>query len=103
MATKKKESSKTQASGTTKEQTPAEGDVGGPKEIEDLPQFNYRAVGEPETIMEESKETPGGQRDKKLGSAPKTRSEQGLSEMAGMSEQKTQKEIDLENAWTTRK
>lgn len=74
-----------------------------PSEIEDLPQFNYRHVGEPETLAEESKETPGGQRDRSLGSAPKTRSEQGLSEMAGMSEEKSQRDIDLENAWTTRK
>jgi hypothetical protein len=75
-------------------------EVGGTKEQEALPQFNYRHPGEPETVMEESKETPGGQRDAKLGSAPKTRTEQGLSEMAGMSEEKSQKDIDNENTWS---
>lgn len=74
-----------------------------PSEVEDLPQFNYRHVGEPETLGEESKERPGGQRKfPDEGSAPKTKTEQGVSEMAGMSEPKTQRELDLENAWTTR-
>lgn len=81
----------------------AEKEESAPSEIEDLPQFNYRHVGEPETLADESKETPGGQRDRSFGSAPKTRTERGLSEMAGMSEEKSQLEIDLENAWTTRK
>jgi len=74
------------------------------KAANDSPQFNYRYPGEPETVMQESKETPGGQRNfPKEGSAPKTKSEQGLSEMAGMSEPKSQIEQDIENAWTTRK
>lgn len=74
------------------------------KKVTDLPQFNYREPGEPETLASESKETAGGQRKfPKEGSAPLTKSEQGLSEMAGMSEEKSQLEIDLENAWTTRK
>lgn len=69
---------------------------------DDLPQFNYRHPGEPETFGTESKEDPdGGQRNFPVeGSAPKTKTEQGLSEMAGMSEPKTQKEIDDENTWS---
>lgn len=72
---------------------------------EDLPQFNYRHPGEPETLGTESKEDPdaeksGQRRFPKEGSAPKTKSEQGLSEMAGMSEPKTQEELDNENTWS---
>lgn len=69
---------------------------------EDLPQFNYRHPGEPETMATESKEDPkSGQRKfPSEGSAPKTKTEQGLSEMAGNSEPKSQKELDDENTWS---
>ena len=84
------------------------------KDPEDTPQFNYRVPGEPETYAPESKELPDGE---KRAKAVKSRVEKqqdhldrqnelnrdpdsGLSPNRGMSDPKTQKQIDDMNTWS---
>ena len=75
------------------------------KDPEDIPQFNYRHPGEPETLGEESKETPGDEDDKEVleqiedeqeaaEAQREAQSEGGVSPNRGQSDPKTQKEID---------
>jgi hypothetical protein len=70
------------------------------EEQKDLPQFNYRDPGEPETYSGKSYVTRGQSDFPAHGSRPKTRTESGISEMAGMSEPKTLKDVDDENTWS---
>ncbi len=82
------------------------------KDQEDLAQFNYRHPGEPETIGTESKEDPDGddkaatkeadaetKRLKHQSEDAREGSEggEGVSPNKGMSDPKSQKEIDDEN------
>jgi hypothetical protein len=76
---------------------------------EGSPQFNYRHPGEAETMGTESKEDPDSD-DKAAKKAIKNETKRArkarekgsgeVSEMAGMSEPKSQEEIDRENAHT---
>lgn len=71
--------------------------------IEDLPQWKHRSPGDPVNNIETvtSAQDSGHQRPfPASGSAPKTKSDYGLSEMAGMSEELTAEERDLENTWS---
>lgn len=71
--------------------------------VEDLPQWKHRSPGEPvnNTGVETSAQDSGHQRPfPASGSAAKTKSDYGLSEMAGMSDPMTAEERDLENTWS---
>jgi hypothetical protein len=87
-----------------------------PKDQKDLAQFNYRLPGEAETIGMESREDPNRDTkavEKRINDEQKVREHQredsrssseggeGLSPMKGMSEPKTQKEVDDENTWSS--
>lgn len=61
------------------------------EKIEDIAQWNYRKPGEPNNNIDSNEH----------GSAPITKEEAGLSEMAGNSEPKTPEEVDRENTWST--
>lgn len=81
---------------------------------EDLPQFNYRVPGEPETIASESKETPESdteevkdkvskaqdKADKQRELGEKARDDDEVSPDHGQSPPQTQLEIDNENTWS---
>ena len=71
--------------------------------IEDLPQWKDRLPGEPvnniETVTDE--DDSGHQRPfPASGSAAKSASDYGLSDMSGNSEPMTAEERDLENTWS---
>lgn len=77
----------------------ADNDPGGTAEQLASPQFNYRQPGEPEGGFRatEDDDWDGGVQ----GSHPKTKTQYGLSERAGMSEPKTLRQIDDENSWSS--
>lgn len=82
-----------------------------PEEGGDLPQYNYRVPGEPETIGSESKETVGGDpeevadevaEDQERADKRRDASEESgeVSPDHGQSPPQTQAEVDGENTWS---
>lgn len=71
--------------------------------VEDLPQWNYRSPGDPNNSIETvTLEADSGHQKPfpASGSAVKSKSDYGLSEMAGQSDPMTAEQKDLENTWS---